>query len=91
MALLFSQAELDYVDAGGNLWYVDREADDGWNVIRWSCTGHGVIASAQPNRTAAECLLLKLVQPSSLRTRSNLHHSIRRENDQQKMFFPLLR
>ncbi len=87
----FSQAEVDFVSAGGNLWYVDKEAEDGWNVVRWSQgQGHRVVVPAAPSEQCAQRHLLALVRPTSSRTRTAIHHEIVRLNDEMHRNFPAL-
>jgi hypothetical protein len=75
----FSIAELNFVRSGGNLWYVEKQPDDGWNVVRWSEPGgRFIIAPALPTEEKAERVLWSFVRPSSERTKTVISHRIKR-------------
>ena len=89
MGKYFTEAEREFVYRGGNLWYVNDVPDRGWEVVRWSKTGHQVVAAGNFTRTNAETLLLALVRPSSCRAISAVHHEIMRRNTQERTDSPL--
>jgi hypothetical protein len=87
----FSLAELTFVQGGGNLWYVGKVPDDGWDVIRWSARqGSRIIISAVDSKENAERRLWELVRPSSARTPTTIHHCISRPNCDKAGLFPTL-
>ncbi len=86
----FSTAEVDFVRAGGNLWYVENIPDDGWNVMRWSNKGHRVVFPAVPSERNAIELLFSSIRPTSFRTQTAVHHQVARLTDVDAGYFPIL-
>ena len=87
----FSMAEESFVKNGGNLWYVERIPDDGWNIIRWSeWQGHCVIMPAIRSEMKAEQWIWEFVRPSSSRTRTVIFHGIPRPDRVKEALFPRL-
>jgi hypothetical protein len=88
----FSTAEVNFVLNGGNLWYVEKQPGDGWNVVRWSQRGgRSIIAPALPNEEQAEQSLWSYVCPSSSRTKTVISYRIKRPNRDKEIEFPHLR
>jgi hypothetical protein len=91
MSQIFSKAELNFVNNGGNLWYVAKRPDDGWDVVRWSLQhGRKVVTGDAPTELAAENKLLRYVRPSSSRTSTAIYHGIARRDEWMERMFPVL-
>ncbi len=91
MPIQFSAKELDFVNSGGNLWYVRKMLDDGWTVFRWSTRqGHQVVYPSAPSEEVAEERLWSTVRPSSLRSRTTIYHGIARPDSCKGKMFPNL-
>ncbi|MES2902327.1 MAG: hypothetical protein V4723_21545 [Pseudomonadota bacterium] len=87
----FSNAEVDFVNGGGNLWYVAKKDDDGWDVVRWSKRqGHFVVSPAASSQQWAQQRLFTLIHPSSFRTRTAIHHQLTRPSEAIADEFPIL-
>jgi hypothetical protein len=85
----FSTAEVNFVLNGANLWYVEKQPGDGWNVVRWSQrSGRFVISSALPTEEKAEQSLWSYVCPSSSRTKTVISYRIKRPNRDREIEFP---
>ena len=86
----FTPQEHEFVHNGGNLWYVEHHPENSWNIVRWSLSGHTVLEMGIATRKAAEELLLRIVHPSSHRTRTAVHHDVTRTTERLTTLFPCL-